>query len=93
MRMSHPNLPGVVTTVDPGAFADVWSRRGWVEAPDEPDAPDTSAMTVDEVLAAVGQDPALAAAALAVEQDGKNRKTLTAQLERIAHPTTEEPQS
>lgn len=44
--------------------------------------------TVEEILTEVGDDSEKAAAALAEEQAGKNRKTLVASLEAIITPTS-----
>lgn len=57
---------------------------GWVRQ----DAP-AKRETVDAVLERVGNDPALAAEALAVEQAGDPRKTLVTKLEAIANPGQE----
>lgn len=83
MRLSHPKLEAVVDS-DDADYIGVLTSRGWVEAPALPDLPDVSRATVDEVLAEVGDDPVLAAAALAEERVGKARKSLISQLELIA---------
>lgn len=48
-------------------------------------AGDVAELTVHEVVADVGSDPVKAAAALQVEKSGRNRPTLTTQLDRIAN--------
>jgi hypothetical protein len=86
MRITHPET-GQSATVTDRQYDLVWRFTGWL--PDDPTAPaaEPENSTIDEVLAAVGDDPALAAAALDAEQAGKNRKTLIAALERITTPT------
>lgn len=43
MWMCHPDIPDTVSEVDDGAFARVWSPRGWVACPKpEPDSEPTS---------------------------------------------------
>lgn len=95
--ITHPDVPGSLADVAQEAFERVLEPRGWEEtlSPEERaqevDAARerlraTSADTVDDVLAAVGDDPVKAQAALDAERDGKNRKTLITALERIANP-------
>lgn len=86
MKIVHPALPGQSADVTDEQFAVVWEPLGWQAAPE---VPDTSDLTVQAVLDDVGQDPAKAAAALAVEQAGRNRTTLVDQLQRIAAADTE----
>jgi hypothetical protein len=83
MFMTHPDLPGQpVTEVDDEAFRTAWQYRGWVEAKPAPPVED---LTVDEVVAEVGDDPALAVAALDAEKKrDRPRTTLTKQLAGIA---------
>lgn len=63
---------------------------GWEPVDSEVTVPTLADGTVDEVLAAVGDDPVKAAAALDAERSGKNRKTLIEALAAIADPTSQE---
>lgn len=88
MLMTHPHAPGRTVDVSPRAFRHAWSSRGWVEA----QTVDVD-RNVDQVLADVDGDPALASAALAAEQARDTpRTTLVEPLQRIAatghEPTT-----
>jgi hypothetical protein len=85
MRLSHPDLdPATVVESDDADYIGVLRLRGWEEAPALPALPDVSAASIKDVLAEVGDDPDLAAAALEEERAGKARKSLIAQLEQIA---------
>lgn len=86
MKIVHPALPGQSSEVTDEQFETVWEPLGWQAAPD---VPDTADLTVQGVLDDVGQDPAKATAALAVEKAGRNRSTLVDQLQRIAAADTE----
>lgn len=83
MYMTHPDLPGhTVVEVDETAFKTAWQYRGWEEVKPAPPVED---LTVDEVVAQVAGDPALAAAALAAENErDKPRTSLTKQLAGLA---------
>jgi hypothetical protein len=90
MLMSHPNLPASPPVEVPEtAFRDVWRHRDWVEFSE--DAPAVEDMTVPEAVKAVGDDPAKARAALRAEKTGRDRATLTSQLEQIAGQDTDKP--
>lgn len=87
MFMTHPDLPGPpVTEVDEEAFRTAWQYRGWVEAKPAPPVED---LTIAEVVEKVGDDPALAAAALEAESKrDKPRTGLTKQLAGLAGSST-----
>lgn len=90
MLMSHPNLPASPPVdVTETAFRDVWRHRDWVEFSEE--APAVEDMTVPEAVDAVADDPAVARAALRRERQGRDRTTLTSQLEQIAGQDTDKP--
>lgn len=90
MLMSHPNLPSSPPVEVPeDAFRDVWRHRDWVEFSE--DAPPVEDMTVVEAVKAVEEDPAKARAALRREKSGRDRTTLTTQLEQIAGQDTATP--
>jgi hypothetical protein len=95
--ITHPDLPGSRQEVPESVLERVLGPRGWEEAPSPEeldrqverarlDLQETTAEKVDDVLAAVGDDPVKAEAALDAERDGKGRKTLIAALERIVNP-------
>jgi hypothetical protein len=88
MHMTNPDLPAQpVVEVDEYAFRTVWQYRGWEEVKPAPPVED---LNVDDVLAKVGGDPALAAAALAAEQErDKPRKSLVTKLAGIADTTND----
>jgi hypothetical protein len=84
MRLTHPNLdPSTIVESDDEDYTSVLQRHGWVEAPALPALPELAAATVKDILAEVGDDPDLAAAAIEEERAGKNRKSLIRQLEQI----------
>ena len=81
----HPNIPAcpVIEATDEWYQA-VGSDLGWLPA--QPSVP-VATMTVAQVVEAVGDDPAAAAAALAAERADRDRVTLTDQLAVTAtHP-------
>lgn len=84
MRLTHPDLGATIVESDDVDYIGLLRQRGWAEAPVLPDLPDLAAATVKEILAQVGDDPELAAAALEQERAGKARKGLLTQLEEIA---------
>jgi hypothetical protein len=82
MRMMHPTLPvGQFADTDQETFDRVWEVRGWELAPD---LGDTTTMTADEVIKAVGSDPVRAAVALSDETEGLARTKLMRQLTKLA---------
>jgi hypothetical protein len=83
VEMVHPDFDGhQLLPNNPDALFGA-REAGWVTAA-EAAALDTDALTVAEVLAAVGEDPAKAAAALDAEVAGKARKSLISALSAIA---------
>lgn len=90
MLMSHPKLPKnpPVLTTRP-QFESHWRHLEWVEFSAE--APPVGDMTVDEAVDAVKGDPPKARAALRAEKQGRDRTTLTSQLEQIAGQDTDKP--
>jgi hypothetical protein len=81
----HPNIPACPVIEYPDEwFQDVGSDLGWLPAQA---AVPVATMTVAQVVEAVGDDPAAAAAALAAERADRDRVTLTDQLAVTAtHP-------
>ncbi len=96
VHITHPDLPDSHQVVPESVFETVLEARGWTRttSPEE-DARAVQAaiveqqanqvldQTIDEVLGDVAGDPIRAEAALAAERDGKNRKTLITELQRI----------
>lgn len=79
-EMSHPRY-GTRTIAEQQRQS--YENTGWTEGPAA--TPDVVAGSVEDVLAAVGNDPQKAAEALAAEQSRtKPRTTLVTALERIA---------
>lgn len=92
--MVHPESGGTQRLPNNTAALSGARDAGWVTAA-EATAVELEGLTVADVLAAVGEDPAKAATALAAERDGKNRSSLIRALEAIAEnasPTTAAPQ-
>lgn len=83
VEMVHPASGGTQRLPNNAEALAGAREAGWIRA-DEIAALDTEGLTVAEVLDAVGDDPAKAAAALTAERDGKNRTSLIRALEAIA---------
>lgn len=83
VEMVHPASGGTQRLPNNAEALAGAREAGWVTTT-EAAAVQTESLTVAEVLEAVGDDPAKAAAALSAEQAGKNRTSLIRALEAIA---------
>lgn len=86
-RYVHPDIAKCPVVTHPDEwYQDVGSDLGWLPVGK---SVDVNGMTVAEVLAAVGDDAASAAASLAEERAGRDRVTLVDQLAVIAQTAKE----
>lgn len=82
MQIVHPLNPPNVIDVPVDVFETVWKPLGWVA---HLDPVDPGAGTVEEVLAAVKDNPVAAREVLDAERVGRRRKTLMDPLDQIAN--------
>lgn len=85
-RVTITNGDDTVTVPASTASVLIRNNRGWRPVDSSDLAPPVDDLNIREVLDHVGNDPALAAAALDVEKAGKNRSTLIDKLTAIANP-------
>lgn len=86
VEVTNPTT-GATTTVPESRLRHI-TDKGW-RVTEPADVVDVSG-NVDDVLAAVGDDPALAQAALDAEKADRNRSTLVNQLSGIVNNTQED---